>query len=644
MASIDALVRPGKIGKILLKNRLVMSAMGGISPSRDGGSGVNQKAINFYTERAKGGVGLIIVPSVVSNEINMPGSAAENNDKSILRMRELVQTVQSYGTKMVCQLGFVTLVSWPGVQQVGPSSVPCFTHKITPRAISVEEIHRIVDSWGEAAYRAKEAGMDGVEIQAAHGYFLSAFHSPFLNRRTDKYGGSVENRARFSREVITRVREIVGADFPILIRMNGSDFIEGGLTVHEAKLLAMMFTQAGVDAIDVSATIQDSRQWRDLSYLFPNGAIVHLAETIKKAVSVPVIAVGKINDPAFASRIIEEGKADFVAMGRALLAEPGLLNKTLAGHQDEIHGCIYCNNCRIDRTSQNGTAKKGLACTVNAALGREKEFEIKPAAKHKRVMVVGGGLAGLESARVLAERGHDVFLYEKSSLLGGQWNIACKLPDKTDFQTLLPYLVKALNKTTAKINLNREVTPLTVREDQPDAIVLATGALPLGLDVPGAKNKNVLQAVDIIAGKETAGDKVVVIGGRLRGMETAELLVQQGKKVTLVTRNRLGGSGEPLERNLFVTLRNYLVEKGVMLFPFAPVFEIKSNGVYVVIANELLFLQADTIVLAVGAKPENTLVNALQGTAPEIYAVGDCARVRDAREAINEGSEIGRLI
>jgi 2,4-dienoyl-CoA reductase-like NADH-dependent reductase (Old Yellow Enzyme family)/thioredoxin reductase len=639
MARLDRLFQRGRIGKIELRNRLVMPAIG--TPYADEEGYITQRMIDYYVERAKGGVGLIITgaTSIVA-EARFPQMPALHDDKFIPGMRELALAVQTYGAKIACQLAYQKGMD------IGPSAVPCFTSQVTSREISRGDIHRIVEARAEAARRGKEAGFDAVEIHAAHGYFLGAFLSPFRNRRTDEYGGSVVNRAKFACETIARTREKVGPDFPVLIRMNGSDFLEGGLTINEAQQQAAMFVEAGVDAIDVSAATPDSRQWRDLTYMHPDGAIVYLAEAIKKVVTVPVITVGKIGDPILANRIIQESKADFVAMGRALIADPELPNKAKEERFDDIRRCIYCNNCRIGRLSPEDVETRrgdGLSCTVNPTLLREREFELKPTALSKKVMVVGGGLAGMEAARVLAERGHNVSLYEKSRELGGQWNTACNLPAKASFRTLSQYLIRGLDRAGVKVILKKEVTRHLVEEEKPDVIVVATGATPLTLDVPGANGKNVFQATEVIAGKANVGSGVVVIGGSHRGMEVADFLAEQGKKVSLVTRSRLGGR-EPIERNTFVTLRERLVERGVMIFPFSPVFEIRDNGVYVVSDNELLFLPADTVVMAVGAKSEDKLLEELKGIVPELYAIGDCARVRNAKEAVNEGAELGRKI
>ncbi|MFC1930096.1 FAD-dependent oxidoreductase [Chloroflexota bacterium] len=652
---LSRLFEPGNIGKMEVRNRLVMPPMGTFSANKEGY--VNQRTIDYYVERAKGGVGFIITQGTsIVPDAHPPHVMALYDDRFISGLSDLTRAVQKHGAKIACQLvhlGVMILAAYgvgyersPNVEAVGPSAVHCFTCKVTPRELSQDEIHHLVEAYAESARRAKETGFDAVEIHGAHGYLLSAFLSPFSNKRTDEYGGTVENRARFACETIARTREKVGLYFPILIRMNGCDFLQGGLTIDEAKRQAAMFVEVGVDAIDVSAGTQDSHQWRDLTYMHPNGAIVYLAEAIKKVVKVPMITVGKIGDPILANRILEEGKADFIAMGRALLADPELPNKAKVGRLDDIRKCIYCNNCRIGFLSRERIKSRGtsLACTVNPVLLRESEFKLKPTATPKKVMVVGGGLAGMEAARVLAERGHRVSLYEKSGELGGQWNVACGLPSKSNFASLLDYAIRELAKAGVQVTLKKEVTRQFVEEQKPDAIVVATGATSLTLDVPGSGGENVIQAVDIFAGKAKAGNRVVVIGGRLRGMEVADYLAGQGKKVSLVTKNRLGENGAPLERNTFMTLRDRLIEREIMIFSLSPVFEIRNNGVYVVNNEELLFLPADTVVMAVGAKPENKLITELQGISPELYAIGDCVQVRNAREAISEGTEVGRKI
>ncbi len=654
MAKFVKLFEPGRIGKMLVRNRIVMAAMG--THSVDPDSQMNDRTIHYYEARAKGGAGLIITQCVeYLAGARIPHMLSLDDDMFIPRLTQLVTLVHKHGAKIACQIfnAGTKIQEHQGALEkpkeaeiLGPSAIRCVTFGVLPRAMTREEIKNHVEKWSDGAHRAKRAGFDAVEIHGAHGYFLGAFLSRYQNRRTDEYGGSLENRARFACEVLARTRQKVGPDFPILFRFNGCDFIEGGVTLEEAVLMAPLFVEAGADALNISAAHQDTRQWRDLTYLFPDGAIVYTAEAIKKVVNVPVIAVGKIGDAALADSILKEEKADFIAMGRAFLADPELPNKAKEGRLEDIRRCIYCNNCRLGHGKKELIEKKGagLGCTVNPELLREKEFEIKPAVRPKKVMVIGGGLAGMEAARVLKERGHNVCLYEKSDKLGGLWNIAALDPSKAHFAAVTDYLSRGLRKVGVPIFIKMEVTSQLVHKEKPDAVVLATGATPRSLNVPGIDGRNVVQAVDVLIGEAKVGQRVVVVGGRLVGMETALMLAEQGKKVSIVTLLGLGEDGVPLERNIFVVLRERLVEHGVVIYANSPVLEISEKGIYFAWEKELEFVPADTIVLAVGLKPENNLAEELKRIVPEFYAIGDCVEPRNALEAINEGAEIARKI
>jgi 2,4-dienoyl-CoA reductase-like NADH-dependent reductase (Old Yellow Enzyme family)/thioredoxin reductase len=655
VAQLTNIFEPGKIGRMEVRNRIVMAPMG--THSSDAEGYVTDRMIDYYVERAKGGVGLIINQGTkVLFESGGPYSGSISQDKFIPRFRDLTRAVQAHGARIACQLnmhGAQALEHWSDemrpewVEAIGPSAVTAFPYCVTPRALTKEEIQHLVEAYSEGARRAKDAGFDAVEIHGCHGYFLGAFLSPFKNRRTDEYGGSLENRTRFGCEIIRRTREKVGPDFPISFRLNGSDFFEGGVTLEDTLRQGPLFVAAGADALHVSAGAPEMHRWRDLCYLYPDGAIVHLAEALKKVVEVPVITVGKIGDLVFADQILKEGRADFVAIGRAFFADPGLPNKTREGRENDIRRCIYCNNCRVSRLGREKTKVHGEespSCTVNPELLREREFEIKPTDRPKKVMVIGGGLAGMEVSRVLAERGHQVSLHERSDRLGGQWHIACLMEFKDRFNSVTQYLIRGLERSGAEVILNTTVTPTFVRETQPDVVVVATGAKPKTLDVPGADRKNVVQAVDVIQGKVQVGQSVVVVGGRIVGMQTAMSLAKEGKKVTLVTKKGLGENGTPLERNIFVTLRDKLYDMGVSVLPYTPVFEIMEGGIYIIDRTELMFLEADTIVLAVGMESENHLVEQLKDIVPHVYAIGDCVAPRNAKEATHEGAEVGREI
>lgn len=405
---------------------------------------------------------------------------------------------------------------------------------------------------------------------------------------------------------------------------------------------APLFVEAGANALHVSASAQETTEWQFLPYMYPAGALVPLAEAVKKAVNVPIIAVGKLDDPILANRVLNEGKADFIAIGRGLMADPDLPNKIKEGRLKDICHCIYCNNCmavpQTDRMKFGGNF-----CTVNPALFREREFAIKPTDSPKNVLVVGGGLAGMEAAQVLTERGHHVTIYEKENTLGGQWNIASQQEFKQNYASVTERMSRKLAKSGVKIILNKEANAKLVRELQPDTVVLATGAIPMTPDVPGANGKNVVQANDVITRKVKPGNKVAVIGGRLLGMEVAVFLARQGKQVSLVTRSQIGGA-QRVERNTYRALLHMLIDYGVHLYPNSPLLEIGKKGVYINYDNDLLFLGADTVILAVGTKAQNSLMKEIKGIIPEVYAIGDCVEPRDALRAIREGAELGRQI
>ncbi|MEM3726324.1 MAG: NADH:flavin oxidoreductase, partial [Candidatus Bathyarchaeia archaeon] len=395
------LFEPFQIGTMKLKNRIVMPPMGTNFSNEDGT--VTQRLTNYHVERAKGGVGLIIVEGAYV-EPRGKGSIKQlgvDHDNKIPGLRDLVTAVKANGAKVALQLfhgGRQSHSSIIGTQPVSASEVPCRLTGETPRALTTSEIEELVEVFAEAARRVKEAGFDAVEIHGAHGYLINQFLSPLTNKRTDKYGGDVKKRARFLLEILERIREKVGESYPVLCRINGDDYIEGGIKLEEAKIIAKMLEDGGVDALHISGGIYDSPiPVTTAPMALPHGVMVHLAAGIKKVVNVPVIAVGRLDDPKLAEEILQQGKADLVSMGRALLADPYLPKKIADGALDEINPCIACDEC-IGRLFFN----EDIACTVNAALGREEEYRIEKAKVRKRVLVVGGGPAGMEAARVSA--------------------------------------------------------------------------------------------------------------------------------------------------------------------------------------------------------------------------------------------------
>ncbi len=667
MDQLVNLFEPGLIGRMEVKNRIVMSPMGTGTHGPEGE--LTERTAEYYAARARGGVGLIICQSsIIMWESRAPHRPSIYDDKFIPGFKQVADTIHANGAKAAFQLvhhgrlltDYQHVVKQPeDIKAIAPSAVSRLLTteapesgeqqagtiwvrgNIIPLEAGKEDIKRVTQGFAEAARRVKEAGFDAVEIHGGHGYLLSQFLSPLVNRRVDEYGGSVENRARFACEVIAAVKSKVGPDFPVLFRLSGSDFLPGGISIEEVVRQVPLFVEAGADALDISASEQGSIDWQYPSFLFPQGALVHLAEAVKKVSKVPVITVGKIYDPSFAEEVLRRGKADFVALGRALFADPEWANKAREGRFDDICSCIYCLNC-FHFAAHTHVLKEGITCSVNPAVLREKEYALVPAALPQRVMVAGGGPAGMEAARTLAERGHQVELYEQSDMLGGQWYIASRqVQKKEDYPRLLRYLERGLAKAGVKVCLRTKVTPELVKEVEPDAVVIATGAVPASLNVPGVNAENVVQANDVILGRVEIGRNVVVVGGRYLGMEIADQLADEERRVSLVTRRELGRG---VERNVYLTLRNRLIRKGVYLYPYSPAVEIRENGLYIVYNNDLVFLPADTVVLAVGVKPERELAGQLKELLPAVYSIGDCVEPRDVMYAIREAAEIARRI
>ncbi len=639
--NFNKLFQPGKIGSMDIRNRIIMPAMQNRGADPEGF--ITDRLIAYFTERAKGGVGLIIVQqSFAWPEAKLKRGISLWDDKYIPRLRDMAISVQNCGAKIAMQLGGRGTAQDKGLEPVAPSAISNSWGEEPPRELTKDEIEYYIDSYAKAAYRVKEAGFDAIEIHGGHGHLISQFLSPYTNRREDEYGGNVKKRTRFICEIIARIKEKIGSTFPVLIRMNGDDFIEGGINLEEAIKQAIIFETAGVDAIHVSGSCHE-KDWIHIpSYFFSPGNLVHLAPPIKEAINIPVITVSKISDPIFAEKILEEKKADFVAMGRALIADPYLPNKAREGRLDEIRRCIYCCNCTTWENRPR-LQERGISCTVNPAVLREDDFVIKFAHKPKKIMVIGGGLAGMEAARTLAERGHQVFLYECNGYLGGQWVMAAWPEFKTDYKSLIPYLDRGMKKAGVRVHLNTEVNLEFVIKEKPDAVIVATGAEPKKLEVLDDAGPEIVQANDVIIGKVTVGGKVVVVGGRCLGMEVANILASEGKHVSLVEALELGHG---IQAGLKAVLRDKLVENGVYIYPFSLLMRITSTGIDVANNGSLLNLKADTVVLAVGTQPRNGLADSLKSLSlnTEIYTIGDCSRIGDAMEAINDGAEIGRII
>lgn len=634
-----------RIRTLELKNRIVMPPMG-TNLAGDFGS-VTDRLIDYYVERAKGGASLIIVENTA---VDWPGGKAIpislriDNDKFIAGFNDLVEAVHLAGAKICLQLqhagaqGSMTYSS-EGARLVAPSDVPCLaTGGEIPRPLTIEEIEEIEEKFAAAARRCKAAGFDAVEIHGAHGYLLMQFMSPFYNRRGDRYGGTFENRMRFPLEVVNRTRAAVGEAYPVIYRISADEYIEGGLTLKDAKRAAVLLQQASVDCIHVSAGVYDSVHMMMPGMGAPDGIHMELVHGIKSVVDVPVIGGTKLRTAALAEQVVQEGKADLVAFGRPLIADPEMPKKVAEGRVEDICPCIYCNDCagRIHRDLRIG-------CYVNPAVGREREYRVKPAEVAKHVMVVGGGPAGMEAARIAALRGHKVMLYEKTDRLGGSCRFGSAAAFKTEIQDLIRYFEAQLRKLGIVVELGREVTPELVGELRPDVVIVATGAAPFVPDLPGITRRNVTLAEEVLTGAAKAGANAVVVGGGRIGCEVARFLRENGRRVTIVTRRSdLAADMTPESRT--PVLRK-LTELGVGVLTNRKLEEVTDTGIVVTDRNwSKQHIEADSVVLAMGQKPRTELRRQLEVAVAELHAIGDCVEPGTIFDAVHQGARIAREI
>jgi 2,4-dienoyl-CoA reductase-like NADH-dependent reductase (Old Yellow Enzyme family)/thioredoxin reductase len=633
------LFEPISIGKLTVKNRIVKLAAQTNTANIDGS--VSEKMLYHYAEIARGGVGLLIVEGAIVDQSVVRATASGlviDHDKYIPRLEELATIIKVNGARATIQIahtGRATQFPEAGIT-VAASDVPLGDRIVRP--LTIDEIQHLVERFGEAALRAKKAGFDAVEIHGCHGYRIASFMSPFLNKRTDRYGGSLEKRMRFPLEVIECVRSKVGDDYPVIFRISGDEWIEGGLRLEDTKVISGRLEEAGIDAIDVSNGLGETSEYIIAPMAHPPGFAVHLAEGIKSVVRIPVIAVGRIHDPLLAESILQEGKADLIGMGRALFADPELPKKTVEGRLGDIRKCIACNEC-----TRRFYGNLSVRCTVNAAMGREKEFDIRSAVNVKRVLIVGGGAAGMEAVRVAALRGHKVMLYDQANELGGQIRLASVPPYRGEIKNVSEYFSNQIRKLGVKFELNKKVTLALIKEIKPDVVILATGSTPLLPEIPGINRDNVVLANDVLAGKTDVGETVVVAGGGMVGSEVAEFLAEKGKKVTIVEMlNEIASDMEVRTRKL---LMSRLAKHGVKMFTGVKIDEVTEEGMSVINKKrERHVIKADTILMALGAKANNKLAEELKDRSWEFYCIGDCVEPRRIIDAIYEGSYVARQI
>ena len=666
------LFTPITINGMELRNRIVMPAMHHLYT--DNGC-CTAKFANYYWRRAEGGAGLIIVGSCRFDEYGAKANSMSlASDDTIPGWKDFTDGVHQRGGKVAVQLyhagRYVPERDVPcGKPALAPSAVYCPYTKETAPEMTVDQIHEVIENWAKGALRARQAGFDMAEIIASAGYLIPQFLSPVTNRRTDEYGGSWENRCRFPLEVIRAVRAAVGPDYPISMRICGSDFIPGSNTNEEWAAFAPLAQQAGVDLLNVTVGWHESRV-PQITGEVPWGGLTYTGKAIRDAVSIPVAVGGRVNRPATAEQVLALGYGDLVTLGRALITDPDWPKKALAEQEDAIRPCMGCNQGCLANTFFD----RPITCLANPLCGTPEEVELPPAKEKKNVLVVGGGPAGCEAAFRLAQRGHAVTLWERSDRLGGQLNLAAQMPARGDFRGLMDYYAVGLPRLGVQVELGREGTAREIASLGFDHVVVAVGGAPNVTLLPTEPGcVPVFTSTQVIRGEVFPGKRVVVIGGSYIGVETARLLARQGslspEQLFHLSVNH-AESGERLERLLNTSARQvWLVEKGpkigfgyesgtswpalgdltrlgAKLMKNSLITAIGSGGVLCQVTDKegktsIQTIECDTVVVASGVHPDGVLAGELEALGVPVTAVGNAQRLCRAIGAIKMGAEVG---
>ena len=634
----EKLFQKGKIGSLELKNRVVMPAMG-VSLAEPNGC-ANEHIIRYYEERAKGGVGLIITEITrVEPEFGtaVPNQLGAYEMYQIPHLQRLADRVHKYGAKIFMQLQHPgrenksTMIG--GRQIVAPSAVMCKVTQEMPRELTTEECSNIMKAFVNGAVFAKTAGFDGVELHAAHGYLLNEFLSPYTNKRTDRYGGSFSNRLRILEEMITAIRHLCGPEFLISVRISGDEFVEGGLHLEDMIQIAQNLETFGINVINVSAGIYESSTTIIEPASYPQGWKKHLAAAIRAAVEIPVIATNNIKDPEVAESLLEEGVCDFIAIGRASLADPQWTKKAKEGRADEINKCIGCLYC-FGQLS----AGSHISCAVNPRCGREVEFScLEKDGGGKAVAIIGGGPAGMTAALTLKERGYAPVLYEKAPALGGQLNIAEKPILKEKLAAYKNSMITRVERAGIEVHLNTEATVDMVKQLNPAGVFLATGGTPTLPPIPGIDKASVMTAEEVLTGRKKPEGKVAVIGGGITGIETADTLSAQGMDVTIV--EMAPAIGAALYKSVLVDFQLRLQKNNVQIMTRQQLFKI-DDGMLTLLntqTSEFSKLAADTVILALGVTPDRTVKSEFEAAFDNCIVLGDAVKSGRIAEATLDG-------
>ena len=660
MSSENILFTPLSIGKVSIKNRFAMAPMGPLGLGDEQG-GFNQRGIDYYTARARGGTGLIITGvTFVDNTIEEHGmpncpNSTYNPVQFVRTSREMTERVHAYNARIFLQMsggfGRVTIPTNLGeFPPVAPSPIQHRWLDKTCRALTVDEIHELVRDFGEGAYNAKRAGFDGVQIHAVHeGYLIDQFAISLFNQRTDEYGGSLENRLRFAREIVEEIKRRCGQDFPVMLRYSpksfikalregalpGEEFEEKGRDLPEGVEAAKLLVSYGYDALDVDVGSYDAWWWSHPPMYQKKGLYMPYAKLVKENVNVPVLCAGRMDDPDMAEGAVMDGVCDIISLGRPLLADPDYVNKLRRGERKCIRPCISCQEGCMGRIQEYSMVN----CAVNPQAARERVTAYNPVLKAKHVLVIGGGVAGCEAARVLAERGHKPEIMERSDHLGGNLLAAGAPSFKEDDIALVRWYGNEMQRLNVPVHFNAPVDPASKLYDEYDAVIVATGATPKKF--PLGENAPVYTATDALLGKTPIGERVTVVGGGLVGCETALWLAQEGKHVTIVEAlDRLMAVNKPLCHANSEMLERLLPFHGVETLVSSSVQKYENGKLLVKTPQGEQQLDCDTVILSVGFREDRGVFDAWENSAKEIYLLGDAKKVANIMYAVWDAFEV----
>lgn len=665
----DPLFEPITINNLQIKNRINLPAMH-LNMCRNGE--ISDQIIQFYAERARGGVGLITVGYATVDDISgLPTCIGAHDDKYIPGLKQLADAIKTNGARTAVQLNHggreMHSAILKGKQAIAPSAIFCRFTKETPRAMEATEIQEVINAFAQAAVRVKIAGFELIEVLAGTGYMISSFLSPLTNQRDDEYGGSLENRMRFGLEVMQAIRKAVGPHYPVVARINGTDLIPGGIGRKNSEAFGVALVEkAGVDALHINVGWHEASVPQIITSV-PRGAYAYLARGFKELVDVPVISAHRINEPALARELIADGMCDMVSMGRGLIADPYLPEKVRTGREKEMIHCIACAQGCFDRIPE----MKPITCLCNPRAGREKETRITQIDTPKKVMVIGGGAAGMSSALAASERGHNVTLYDKDDRLGGQLYLAAAPPGREEFAQLAKDLEHRLALSDVNVCIGQQVDEALIDAETPDVAILATGATPISIPIPGANLPHVVQAWDVLRNKVHTGRRVVIIGGGAVGVETALFLAEKGtltgdvvkfflvnkvedpetiyelatrgtREVTII--EMLDKMGQDFGRTTRWTMFQDMDRRQINTKTATKAIEISPDRMIIEHDDTRESIPADTVVLAVGVKPSDHLVKILEKKNILYQVVGDARNIGQAFDAMHQGFDSGRAI